>query len=327
MTEITIAGRKIGDGHPAWVCAEYGISWNGDMRIAEGLVRAAREAGCDATKGQKRTIDVVYTTEQLATPRPGPWGETAGDLRRLLEMTPAQCEQVSNLSASLGMTWSASPWDLDSVAVLADLGVPWVKIASASITDLELVGACASIGCPVIMSTGMSTTAEIDAAVEVAVSRAPSLALLHTCSAYPSEVADLHLSRIAWLRERYGCVVGYSGHETGVLPSVEAVMLGASIVERHITLDRSMWGSDQAASLEPSGLRILVRAIREAEAIRGAGYADEHTACDAVAIAEVAEVMRKQARNRALIGTARGKPGPREVLAVEEGPRRKLRKV
>lgn len=326
---MNIDGTEIGPGHPCFVIAEAGINHQGDVGIMRSLIVEAERAGCQAVKTQKRTIEKVYTPEELAQPRPGPWGETNADLKRRLEFDADTCALVRDMTSNHGMVWSASPWDLDSVAVLADLGVPWVKIASASITDLELVGACASIGCPVIMSTGMSTTAEIDAAVERVCSstRCPDLALLHTCSAYPSEVADLHLSRIAWLRERYGCVVGYSGHETGVLPSVESVMLGASIVERHITLDRSMWGSDQAASLEPHGLRILVRAIREAEAIRDAGHADEHTACDAVAIAEVAEVMRKQARNRALIGTARGKPGPREVLAVEEGPRKKLRRA
>ena len=325
---MKIAGRDIGHGHPTWVCAEYGISWNGDMDIARALVDVAASAGCDAVKGQKRTVDVVYTPEQLAAPRPGPWGETAGDLRRLLEMTPAQCGEIAARAKASGLVWSASPWDFASVDTLSTLSVEYVKIASASITDEPLVRACSAMGVPVIMSTGMSTTAEIDRAVEwVVAGKCTDLALLHTCSAYPSATEDLHLSRIAWLRERYGCVVGYSGHETGVLPSVEAVRMGASIVERHITLDRSMWGSDQAASLEPGGLRILVRAIRELEAMRAAGHDDEHTASDAVAIAEVAEVMRKQARNRALAVASRGTPGERVVLASEEGPRKKLRKA
>ena len=326
---IEIAGRKIGEGHPAWVCAEYGISWNGDMEITRRLVDVAHEAGCDAVKGQKRTIELVYTPEQLAAPRPGPWGATAGDLRRLLEMTPAQCAEARDRTASHGMTWSASPWDVQSVADLAALDVAWVKVASASITDEPLVRACASMGVPVIMSTGMSTTAEIDQAVEWVTSSTacPALALLHTCSAYPSAVEDLHLHRIAWLRERYGCVVGYSGHESGVLPSVEAVRLGASIVERHVTLDRTMWGSDQAASLEPGGLRILVRAIRELEAMRARGFDDEHSAADAVALAEIGEVMRRQARNRGLSRTAQGVAGERTVLASEAGPRAKLRKA
>jgi N-acetylneuraminate synthase len=239
-----------------------------------------------------------------------------------------QCRDLDDHAINHGMTWSASPWNVQSVADLAALDVAWVKVASASITDEPLVRACASMGVPVIMSTGMSTTAEIDQAVEwVLTGPCPALALLHTCSAYPSAVEDLHLHRIAWLRERYGCVVGYSGHESGVLPSVEAVRLGASIVERHVTLDRTMWGSDQAASLEPGGLRILVRAIRELEAMRARGYDDEHSAADAVALAEIGEIMRKQARNRGLSRTAQGVAGERTVLASEAGPRAKLRKA
>ena len=158
--------------------------------------------------------------------------------------------------------------------MLADLDVQWVKVASASITDERLVKACGDLGVPVIMSTGMSDEREIDQAVEwVVSSRAPALALLHTCSTYPSAIADLHLSRIEWLRTRYGCVVGYSGHESGVLPSVEAVRLGASIVERHITLDRTMWGSDQAASLEP-----LLRRLHRSGVCGPTAMADYHSA-------------------------------------------------
>ena len=325
---MKIGTRTIGEGHPCFVIGEIGINHQGSADTFEKLIRAAAEAGCAAVKTQKRTVDVIYTAEELAAPRKSVFGETNGDLKRGLELDRVALAGGDHLARSLGMTWSASPWDVQSTAALAELDAPWVKIASASITDEPLVRACSALSVPVIMSTGMSTTAEIDRAVEwVVAGKCPDLALLHTCSAYPSATEDLHLSRIAWLRERYGCVVGYSGHETGVLPSVEAVRMGASIVERHITLDRSMWGSDQAASLEPGGLRILVRAIRELEAMRAAGHDDEHTASDAVAIAEVAEVMRKQARNRALAVTSRGTPGERVVLASEEGPRKKLRKA
>lgn len=323
--EIEIAGRKIGPGHPCFVVAEYGINANGYLPNAHALVDAAAGAGCDAVKGQKRTVEVVYTKAELDAPRPGPWGSTNRDLKLLLEFGVDECEEIAARAASHGMTWSASPWDMASVEALGTIGVPWVKVASASITNLELVRACASLGVPVIMSTGMSTTAEIDAAVE-AVKGAP-LALLHTCSAYPSAIADLHLSRMEWLRTRYGCVVGYSGHETGVLPSVEAVRLGASIIERHVTLDRTMWGSDQAASLEPSGLRILVRAIRELEAFDDETRAESWSAVDAVTIAELAEVVRKGARNRGVAETSRGTPGERRVLAVEEAVRKKLRRA
>jgi N-acetylneuraminate synthase len=329
MTEFSIDGRTIGEGHPCFVLGELGINHQGSLDIAKRLVDACHEAGVEAVKTQKRTVDVVYTAAELAQPRPGPWGATNGDLKRLLEFSPMQCRDLDAHALSHGMTWSASPWDVQSVADLGTLGVEWVKVASASITDEPLVRACASMGVPVIMSTGMSSTAEIDQAVEWVTSSTacPALALLHTCSAYPSAVEDLHLHRIAWLRERYGCVVGYSGHESGVLPSVEAVRLGASIVERHVTLDRTMWGSDQAASLEPGGLRILVRAIRELEAMRARGYDDEHSAADAVALAEIGEVMRKQARNRSVARTAQGVAGERTVLASEAGPRAKLRKA
>ena len=314
---------------PCFVVGEIGINHNGDPANLRKLLDVAAAAGCDAAKGQKRTVDVVYSAAELAQPRKSVFGETNGDLKHGLELGREHHAYAMEHAAGLGLTYSCSPWDLDSVQVLADIGVPWIKIASASITDLELVGECASIGVPVIMSTGLSTTAEIDAAVEVLTARGPSYALLHTCSAYPSNIADLHLNRIQWLRERYpgAGAWGYSGHETGVLPSVEAVRLGASIVERHITLDRSMWGSDQAASLEPTGLRVMIRAIRELERLMSEGHSDEFSAADAVCFAEVAEVIAKLKRNRGLARDSRGESGPRSVLAVEEAVRKKLRRV
>jgi len=334
-----IGSRTIGGNAPCFVVAEYGINANGQMDFARQLVDVAASAGCDAVKGQKRTVEAVYTKAELEQSRPGPWGATNGDLKRLLEFSVEQCDEIADRCVERGMTWSASPWDVASVEDLARVGVEWVKVASASITDEALVRAVGDLGVPVIMSTGMSDTAEIDRAVEwVVSSRAPALALLHTCSTYPSAIADLHLSRIEWLRSRYGCVVGYSGHESGVLPSVEAVRLGASIVERHVTLDRTMWGSDQAASLEPGGLRVLVRAIRDLERWREEGQRaarhgytwdgyDEHSASDAVASAEIAEIMCKQARNRVLAVSSRGVPGERTVLPSEVPVRAKLRRV
>jgi N-acetylneuraminate synthase len=323
---MKIGDRTIGDGHPCFVIAEAGINHQGDPKVLAGLINVAAAAGCDAVKGQKRTVEVVYTEAELAQPRKGPWGETNGDLKRLLELSPeAHADAIRQCSAA-GMTWSASPWDVASCDVLEKLRVSWVKLASASITDEALVRRCASMGVPVIASTGMSDTAQIDRLVGW-LGRAPGFALLHTCSAYPSAIADLHLHRIDWLRSRYGCVVGYSGHETGVLPSVEAVRLGASIIERHVTLDRSMWGSDQAASLEPSGLRILVQAIREWERFDQATKDDPWSAVDAVTVAEVAEVLRKGARNRGVAATSRGESGDRVVLPVEEPVMKKLRRV
>ena len=326
---MKIGSTDIGPGNPCFVIGEYGINWNGDMAAARSLVHMAADAGCDAVKGQKRTLSAVYTEAELAQPRPGPWGETNGDLKRLLEFDAVQCAEVRDAAALGGMTWSASPWDVASVQVLADLEVKWVKVASASITDEALVRSCGDLGVPVIMSTGMSTTGEIDRAVEwVCSTRCPDLALLHTCSAYPSEIADLHLSRMEWLRDRYQCVVGYSGHERGVATSVEAVRLGASIVERHITLDRSMWGSDQAASLEPAGLRLMVSAIRALEALP-----DDVRAMGPLVTAAVVECVERGDTTERLVRNLRhfveayGTPGPREVLASEEGPRKKLRKA
>lgn len=326
---MRIGNTSIGDGHPTWIVAEYGINWNGDPGVAKSLVDMAARAECQAVKGQKRTIDVVYSAEELAKPRPGPWGETNGDLKRLLEMSREQCADVQHRAAMHGMSWSASPWDVESVQVLSDLGVEWVKVASASITDEALVRSCCELEVPVVMSTGMSDTAEIDRAVEwVCSTKAPALALLHTCSTYPSATADLHLSRIEWLRERYGCVVGYSGHETGVLPSVEAVRLGAAIVERHITLDRSMWGSDQSASLEPAGLSLLVRSIRALEAqpsdVRALGPLVSALVTEATQAGH--DAAHVTARARALVEMY-GRPGPREVLASEVPVRAKLRRV
>ncbi len=325
---ISIAGRTIGEGHPAWVCAEAGINHQGDIGIMRDLIVAAERAGCDSVKTQKRTVEAVYTEAELAQVREGPWGRTNGDLKRLLEFDADECRMVRDMATTHRMTWSASPWDLESVQVLADLEVEWVKVASASITDRALVRACSSLGVPVIMSTGMSTTAEIDRAVEWA-SSAPGLALLHTCSAYPSAVADLHLSRIEWLRERYPhAVVGYSGHETGVLPSVEAVRLGASIVERHVTLDRGMWGSDQGASLEPEGLRILVASIRCYEAqppdVRAFGPLLSALIVEAVKAGRSAAYVTERVRS---LSSMFGTPGERSVLPAEEGPRKKLRRV
>ena len=267
--EVRLGERLVGDGHPCFVLAEIGINHNGDVQIAKKLIDVASLAGCEAVKFQKRTIDVVYTPEELAKPRESPFGETNGDLKRGLEFGQAEYEQIDEYCRNKPIEWTASCWDEASVDFIDQFDPPFYKIASASLTDDALLRHTRAKGKPIVLSTGMSTIDQIDHAVDVLGKE--DLILLHCCSAYPSQYADLNLRVIPMLRERYGVPVGYSGHETGIASSVAAVVLGACIVERHVTLDRSMWGSDQAASLEPNGIMRVVRDIRLVETALGDG--------------------------------------------------------
>ena len=269
MSEVRLGKRLVGDGHPCLVLAEIGINHNGDVELAKKLIDLAYVAGCEAVKFQKRTIDVVYTPEELAKPRESPFGETNGDLKRGLELGQADYEEIDRHCASKPMPWTASCWDEASVDFIEQFAPPFYKIASASLTDDALLAHTRAKGRPIVLSTGMSSVEQIDHAV--AVLGSDDLVLLHCCSAYPSRYDDLNLSAIATLRKRYGVPVGYSGHETGLPSSVAAAALGACIVERHITLDRAMWGSDHAASLEPNGVMRLVRDIRLVELAMGDG--------------------------------------------------------
>ena len=266
---VEIAGRRVGDGYPAFVVAEIGINHNGDIEIAKELIGIAAEVGCDAVKFQKRSVDLVYTPEELAQPRPSPFGETNGDLKRGLELGRETYEEIAAHCKDVGILWTASAWDEPSVDFVAEFGVPFFKIASASLTDDALLRHHRRYGKPIVLSTGMSTLAEIDHAVEVL--GRDDLVLLHCTSTYPADVRELSLRCIQTLRERYGVPVGYSGHETGLATTVATAALGACFIERHVTLDRAMWGSDQAASVEPQGLRRLVRDIRLVEAAMGDG--------------------------------------------------------
>lgn len=268
---VRIGEHDVGDGSPCYVVAEIGINHNGDIKLAAQLAKAAADAGCQAVKFQKRTVDVVYSAEELAKPRDSVFGATNGDLKRGLEFDHAQYRTVSNFCDYYGIHWFASPWDMDSVDFLEQFNLPAYKIASASITDLDLVGYICSTGRPVIMSTGMSRLEQIDCAVETAMQHGSKLVLLHCVSTYPSLDSQLNLNCIDTLRQRYGVPVGYSGHEHGLATTLAAVALGACMVERHITLDRSMWGSDQAASLEPHAFLRLVRDIRAIESAMGDG--------------------------------------------------------
>ncbi len=268
---VKIGNKTVGAGHPAYIVGEIGINHNGDIAIAKRLIDAAVFSGCDAVKFQKRTPKLCVPKHQWERKRETPWGYiTYLEYKERIEFGRAEFEEIDAYCRERGMAWFASPWDEPSVDFLADFDVPCFKIASASLTDHELLVKIRSFGKPVILSTGMSTDEEITRAVEVLGKE--NLILLHTTSTYPCPVEDLNLSCIRRLQERYPDVpVGYSGHEVGLSTTIAAATLGAAFVERHITLDRSMWGTDQAASVEPQGLFRLVRDIRTIEKAMGDG--------------------------------------------------------
>ena len=269
MPEIKIGASLIGEDRPCYIIAEIGINHNGSLDIAKRLINVAVQAGCDAVKFQKRTIDVVYPPEELSKPRENPFGKTNGDLKYGLEFGLFEFGEIHRHCRQQNIAWFASCWDEGSVDFIDQFDPPCFKIASASLTDDSLLRYTSQKGRPILLSTGMSTEDEVDHAVRVL--GRESLALMHTCSTYPSEPRELNLRTIGTLKDRYEVPVGYSGHETGVSTSTCAVALGACAVERHITLDRAMWGSDQAASLEVDGIRKLVRDIRTFEQARGDG--------------------------------------------------------
>lgn len=269
MSTIRIGKRLVGDDQQCFVIAEIGINHNGDVDLAKRLISVAVAAGCDAVKFQKRTVEVVYSAEELAKPRENPFGPTNGDLKYGLEFEQEEYEEIDAFCKSVKMTWFASPWDEASVDFLERFNPPVYKIASASLTDDHLLRHVRATGKPIILSTGMSTYAEIDHAVEVLGKE--DLVLMHATSTYPASYPELNLRAIPTMATRYGVPIGYSGHETGIPTSVCAAVLGACSVERHITMDRAMWGSDHAASLEPNGISRLVRDIRLWEQSKGDG--------------------------------------------------------
>ena len=269
MADVRIGDTLVGDGHPCYIVAEIGINHNGDMELAKKLIELADAVGCNAVKFQKRSIDVVYTAEELAKPRENPFGATNGDLKRGLEFNLEQYREIDRYCKEIGIAWFASCWDEGSVDFIEQFRPPCYKIASASLTDDNLLRYHRTKGHPIILSTGMSTLEEIDHAVEVLGKN--DLIILHATSTYPSAYEELNLKAIPELRKRYEVPTGYSGHETGIPSSSAAVALGACMVERHITLERSMWGSDQAASLGQSGIARLVRDIRLVEMSMGSG--------------------------------------------------------
>ena len=269
MKSVKIGQRNIGDGYPCFIVAEIGINHNGDVDIAKKLIDIAVFSGCDAVKFQKRTVDIVYSAEELAKPRETPFGATNGDLKYGLEFGRKEYKEIDRYCKAKKIMWFASCWDEASVDFIDQFNVPCYKIASASLTDDGLLRYTRAKGKPIILSCGMSTIEQLDHAIKVLGMK--DLIILHTCSTYPSDYKELNLKTIISLKERYKIPVGYSGHETGIPSSTAAVALGACVVERHITLERSMWGSDQAASLGPSGIIKLVRDIRLVELSLGDG--------------------------------------------------------
>ncbi len=269
MSEIKIGDRIIGGRNPCYVIAEIGINHNGDLDIAKQLIDVAVSAGADAVKFQKRTVDVVYTPEELARPRENPFGPTNGDLKRGLEFDYEQYAEIDAYCDQKNIAWFASCWDEASVDFIDHFNPPAYKIASASLTDDDLLAHTRSKGKPIILSTGMSSLEQIDHAVQILGKQ--DLIILHSSSTYPAHYEELNLRVIPVLAHQFAVPVGYSGHETGIPSSVAALALGACMVERHLTLDRAMWGSDHAASLEPNGLTRLVRDIRLVETAMGDG--------------------------------------------------------
>lgn len=267
---MNIGNFEIGNGR-CFVVAELGINHNGSIEIAKKLIDAAKEAGADAVKFQKRTVELVYTPEELDRPRESHFGNTNRHLKLALEFGPKHYDEISAYCRPKEILWFASPWDIESVKFLEQFDPPCYKVASACLTDLDLLNQIEATHKPVIASTGMSDEEQINRLLFELDNR--DVALLACTGAYPANIVDLNLERIRTLQKRYGedYPIGYSGHEVGIWSTLCAVAMGACIVERHLTLDRSMWGSDQAASLEPMAFKKLVTEIRDYEVARGSG--------------------------------------------------------
>ncbi len=264
MESVKIGPKVVGPGSPCFIVGEIGINHNGDIETAKRLIQIAAAAGCDAVKFQKRTSELCVPKAQRDVMRETPWGYISYmEYREHVEFGLDAYREIDLHCRTHGILWCASCWDEPSVEFIEQFDAPYFKIASASMTDDALLKRTSATGKPVMLSTGMSTLEQIDRAVEIL--GKDDLVLLHAVSTYPARYDELNLRVIGTLRDRYDVPIGYSGHETGLASSIAAVALGACVVERHITLDRSMWGSDQAASLEPSGLTRLVRDIRLVE--------------------------------------------------------------
>ncbi|MDC0597154.1 N-acetylneuraminate synthase family protein [Candidatus Pseudothioglobus singularis] len=254
-----------------YMVAEIGINHNGDMSICKQLIDIAKEVGCDAVKFQKRDLDSVYTQVFLDSNRESPWGATQREQKQGLEFSLNDYEEIDQYCKTIGIDWFASAWDLKSQEFLKQFRCKFNKIASAMIVYEDLLRMVAKEGKHTFISTGMTTYEDIDKAVAIFRKENCSFELMHTVSTYPMKDENANLKMINTLKEKYDCNVGYSGHETGIAISTAAVGIGITSLERHITLDRAMYGSDQSASVEPSGLRQLVGAVRKCEIAIGDG--------------------------------------------------------
>ncbi len=267
---VKINDRWVGDGYPTYLVAEIGINHNGDLETAKHLVEAAHKYGADAVKFQKRTPELCVPPDQRNYMRETPWGYiTYLDYRYKVEFDEVQYREIDRYCRELGIPWFVSVWDEPSVDMMEQFNLPCYKVPSASLTDGALLTHLRKTGRPIILSTGMSTMEQVRAAVKLV--GEDNLIITHATSTYPCEPEELNLRMIQTLRQSFSVPIGYSGHEVGLIPSVVAVALGACMVERHITLDRAMWGSDQAASVEPQGIERLVKYIRVSEQSMGDG--------------------------------------------------------
>jgi len=254
-----------------FIIAEIGINHNGSLDIAKKLIDMAVDTGCDAVKFQKRTIDIVYTKEVLDTPRESPWGTTTREQKMGLEFGVEEYKEIDKYCKNKNIEWFASAWDVESQRFLRQFKCRYNKIASALLTHIPLLEEVASEKLHTFISTGMATYSDIDKAVEIFKKNMCPFTLMHTVSVYPCPEEELNLNMIHSLKERYKCPVGYSGHETSPVPSIAAAAMGITALERHVTLDRTMYGSDQSASLEKRGLEILVNGVRSVEKSLGEG--------------------------------------------------------
>lgn len=273
MNEITISGKPVGEMHPAFIIAEIGQNHNGEVSLAKELIDAASEAGVDAVKFVKRHIPSELTAEQYNKPydNPNSFGETYGKHREFLELDREQHREIKNYAHKKGLIYFSSACDRVSVEDMEHIGAPAYKIASRDLTNIPLIEYIARIGKPIIMSTGMATVDDIDDAVNAVRKYHEKFILMHCTSEYPTPYEHVNLRRIDTLKERYKCIVGSSDHTIGIMIPVAAVAFGAKVIEKHITLHRYMKGTDHPGSLEPGGLKRVVRDIRHLEQAIGDG--------------------------------------------------------
>jgi len=271
MSSVKVGAKLVSEISPTYMIAEIGINHNGDLEIAKKLIDEAVKAGFDAVKFQKRTVKIVFTPEELARPRESVFGNTNGDLKFGLEFGHSDFVEIDKHCKKSEIDWFASPWDNSSLEFLEEFDVVAHKVASACLTDKELLKGMRATGKPVFLSTGMSSLDQIKTAIGLLDPK--NTILMHAVSVYPAKQEQLHLSWIEDLKKNFPSYpIGYSGHEAGVMPSVIAVAkYGAVCVERHITLDRALWGSDQSASLEPEGMERVVKYIRSIPIVSGKG--------------------------------------------------------